>query len=144
MGMYDKNETNPELEKSGVWMDYGDYRVLIARAGGANRKYLNELQMATKPLKRALETNSVPAERQKEIMTKVFAKTIVMGWQVFDEDKGEFVDGIEQPDGKIGKFSVKLVEQTLTNLPSVLEKIQRDAMDMELYLTSLRDEDTKN
>jgi len=144
MGMYDKKETNPELEKSGVWMDYGDYRVKIARAGGANRKYLNELQLATKPLKRALETNSVPAERQKEIMTKVFAKTIVMGWEMFDADKGEWVSGIEQKDGSVGKFSADLVEATLTALPSVLEDIQKDAMDMELYLASLRDDDTKN
>lgn len=142
MGMYDKKETSAELEKSGVWMDYGDYRVKIARAGGANRKYLNELQMATKPIKRALDTNSVPPERQKEIMTKVFAKTIVMGWQTFVD--GEWKDGIETPDGKIGKFSPELVEQTLTALPEVLADIQKDAMDMELYLASLRDEDTKN
>ena len=39
--MFDQFETDPVLESEGIWIDYGAFRVKIARAGGANKKYLS-------------------------------------------------------------------------------------------------------
>ncbi len=39
MSMYEQLETDKALETKGVEIDYGTFRVTLARAGGANKKY---------------------------------------------------------------------------------------------------------
>lgn len=144
MGLYDQNQTNTDLEKKGKWIDYGGYRIKVARAGGTNRKYLSELEAAMKPIRRAIDSGTVPQERQKAIMVDVFAKTIIMGWETWDDEKEDWVSGIEQPDGTIGKFTKELVIETLNALPSVLEDIQKDAMALQTFLEGAREEEAGN
>lgn len=144
MGLYDQNQTNIDVEKSGKWIDYGGYRIKIARAGGSNRKYLSELELAMKPIRRAIDAGTVPQERQKAIMVDVFAKTIIKGWETWDDDKEEWVSGIELEDGTIGKFTKELVVETLNALPSVLEDIQKDAMQLQNFLEAAREDEAGN
>ncbi len=149
MSMYDNHQTSAQLERKGVWVDYGGFRVCIAKAGGANRKYLQMVERETKPVRRAMQAGTLSEERAKPIMIKVFSETIVTGWQVFIEDEkhedgGDWKDGIEQPDGSLGKFTKEGVGKALTDLPAVFNMIKSDAMSDDIYLATVREEEAGN
>lgn len=79
--------TDPELEKNGVWIDYGEgTMVKIARAGGANRRYLLRAEALTKPHRRAFDTRTIDPEVAKKINAQVFSETIVLDWKGFEDD----------------------------------------------------------
>lgn len=148
MGMYDQHATSKELERKGVWVDYGGFRVRIAKAGGANRKYLQKVEMETKPIRRAMSAGTLSEDRARPIMVKVFVDTIIMGWQVFDaeanEGEGDWVDGIEQRDGSIEPFNAENVKAALDALPAVFNLIKQDAMADDIFLESVRVDEAKN
>ena len=157
--MYQNHATDTQFERKGVWVDYGGFRVLVAKAGGANRKYLQMIERETKPVRRAMAAGSLTEERAKPIMIKVFSETIVHGWQVFQafeddhdgkgtkaqlDEGGIWKDGIEQPDGSLGKFTKENVVAVLTNLPAVFGMIKLDAMADDIYLATVREEEAGN
>lgn len=161
MGMYDQHATSVELERKGVWVDYGGFRVKVAKAGGANRAYLQKVEMETKPIRRAMAAGTLSEDRARPIMIKVFVETIIMGWQVFEsfednpdaeekatkdqvQEGGIWKDGIEQPDGSIGKFNAENVRKALVALPAVFNMIKTDAMADDIYLESVREDEAKN
>ena len=65
MSMYEEFETDPNLETGGIWIDYGSFRVQIARAGGANKKYLSYAETKTKPFRRAIQAGTMTEERSR-------------------------------------------------------------------------------
>src|SRR5690606_2819418 len=89
-------DTDPELEKNGIWINYGTERVLMARAGGENKNSTKVLTALTAPMKRALDLGLVGEEASVAISAEVYAKTIVKGWQTLIN--GEWKDGINTRD----------------------------------------------
>lgn len=94
--MYKQFKTNDSLEKSGVWLDYGTFKVLIARAGGANVKFQKLLDHLMKPYKRQLETESLPEAKGQEILRTAYARAIILDWQVAVDAKGVAIDDEEK------------------------------------------------
>jgi len=148
-GMYEQFETNDDLETRGVDLDYGDFRVTIARAGGANKKFARVLEARTKPLRRAIATETINNDRANEVLMQVYAETIVLRWdtKVFTHAKpdGEFKPGIEPKEG--GKLLVVTPENivaTFKALPDLFRDIQEQANRVSLFREMVLEDDAGN
>lgn len=143
MSMYDTFETDDNLEKNGVWLDYGDFRVKIASAGQGNKSYVRYAEKKLKPVRRAMEAGSLSNERSVSIMSDIYAKTIVLDWQVRNEND-EWTTGIEDREGNIIDFNQANVEEVFQNLPRLFMDIQEQAQSLSNFRRAELEGETKN
>ena len=130
MGMYNTFKTDPNREQEGVWLDYGDFRVLIAHAGQGNKKYVAYAEKKLRPVRQAMNAGALSNERSLSIMADVYAKTIVLDWQVAQKNEDGTISwktGIESRDGTVLPFNAQTVETTLKALPNLFSDIQQQA-----------------
>ena len=147
MGMYNTFKTDPNREQEGVWLDYGDFRVLIAHAGQGNKKYVAYAEKKLRPVRQAMNAGALSNERSMTIMADVYATTIVLGWEVAQKDsEGRQIwkSGIEDEDGSILPFNKDTVEQTLKNLPNLFVDIQTQASSIANFRAAEVEEESGN
>jgi len=146
MGMYDTFETDPQLEASGVWLDYGDFRVLLASAGQGNKAYVRYAEKKLKPVRRALESGALSNERSQALMSDIYAKTIILSWETMqgEGDKRAMKVGIEGRDGKILPFNETNVEEALLNLPRLFTDLQEQAASLANFRKGELEDEGKN
>lgn len=142
-GMYKQFSTDRELEKKGIVLDYGQFRVTVARAGSANNKFVRTHEMLTKPVRRLIEQEILPVEKEREISRQLYAKAVVMNWEVKD-DKEKWRQGIEAPDGSILPYTEENVINTFAALPDLFADIQIQSNKMQLFRTADKEADAKN
>jgi hypothetical protein len=162
MSMYSQFATNVALERDGVVVDYGDFRVTMARAGGGNKKFATVLEAKTKPFKRAIANEMLSNDKQIDIMREVYAETCVLNWETKLED-GSWVQGIEvptievldeqkitpadvPPSGPNGllPFNKNTVLLTFRALPDIFIDLQQQANKAALYKRELREAEAGN
>lgn len=139
MGMYDKFKTDPTTEKTGVVLNYGDFRVTVARSGGANKAYQRLLENKTRPYQRAMATGVMDNELALDIVKEVFAETVVLNWEV-KEGVDSWIEGVESPDGEILPFNKENVMVVFKELPDLFSDIRAQSDNMQLFRAGLRDE----
>lgn len=145
MSMYEQFETSASLEQQGITLDYGSFRVRMARAGGANTKYARKLSDLWAPHKRAMQLGAMDEKVAQEILIKALVFGCILDWEVcVDREKDEWKKGIEGRDGEIMPFSTDNLLKTLRELPNLFLNLQEDAKNMTLYREVLREEDAKN
>lgn len=142
MSMYDLFKTDDSIEQSGVFLNYGSFRVKIARAGGGNKRYIKTLEAKTRPIRRAIETETVDEKVSRQLMMELYAETIVLDWET--EVDGKMEKGIEGPDGKIMPFSKENVLLTFKNLPDLFQDIIAQAGKVSNFRQMQLEEDAKN
>ena len=142
MGMYDIFETDEDLENAGIWLDYGDFRVKIASAGQGNKKYVKYAEKALKPIRRAMQAGAVSNERSMAIMSDIYAKTIVLDWQV-KSDNG-WKPGIEGRDGEVLPFNKEEVAKVFEALPNLFIDVQEQANAISNFRKAEIEEDSGN
>jgi len=121
--------SDKHIETEGSWCDYGTFRVLLARAGGSNQRYIKALQKAAKQL--GVHQNNIEANRAVE--RSLMADYLILGWQT--KVNGEWVDGIEH------SASVKhlaagpngLISSTRENFKAVLESLNDLSMALQNF-----------
>lgn len=143
MGMYDTFETDGNLEQNGVWLDYGDFRMLIASAGQGNKNYVRYAEKKLKPVRRAMEAGALSNERSMALMADIYSKTIVLDWQVRNA-VGEWEQGIEDKDGNIIAFNQENVEDAFRNLPRLFMDVQEQAQSLSNFRRAELEDETKN
>jgi len=80
--------TDPEKETKGVWTDFAEgIRIKVARAG--NPEYRKLLRELTGPHLDKIRDGSVDPDLNLEILKKVRAATILLGWENLEDDNGE-------------------------------------------------------
>lgn len=139
-GPYEVFETDPELEKNGIVIDYGDYYWIIARAGGANKRWEREIERVTRPLRRAIQTDTLEPEVGKEKLREAFVVACVIGWGSKKHGKGVML-------GKGGaplEFNKENVTRVLTELDWQFQDLRESANKAALYRKVLEDHDAKN
>lgn len=154
MGMYQQFKTDPEVEKKGIDLNYGHFRVTVARSGGANKAYQRMLENKTRPYQRAIATGVMDNDRSMGIIREVFAETVILGWEVLakknendelemvevNDPEGEFVKGIEGPDGTILPVTVENLVKTFEALPDLFFDLRAQSDNMQLFRQGLREE----
>lgn len=143
MSMYKQFGTDKELEKKGIVLDYGQFRVTVARAGSANHKFVRTHEMLTKPVRRLIEQEILPVEKEREISRQLYAKAVVLNWEVKD-DKEKWKQGIEAPDGSILPYTEENVINTFAALPDLFADIQIQSNKMRLFRAADKEADAKN
>ena len=80
--------TDKNIEKNGITIDYGDFQITIARAGGSNQAHDRMLEKLTKPYRRAIQNETIDHNLSIDLMMQVYAKTVVLGWKNVTDEKG--------------------------------------------------------
>lgn len=135
MGIYDEYETNTALEESGTKRTYGDFYLILARAGGANKKYSRILKRKTEPMRRAIEIGKLPDDEAIRIMIEVYAEAVVLGWGG---------PGMVNRDGTPLEFTKENVIRVFTDLPDLFAQVQKDAGEPDVFKAEGRAADAGN
>lgn len=151
MGLSNQFATDGSLETKGIVIDYGEDRIRIARAGGANKKFARLLEAKTKPLRRAIAVGAVDNERSIAIMQNVYAETIILGWEVNVGTAAEpkWEPGIRPADAgmdgdELLPVNKENVLKVFTNLPDLFIDIQQQAAAGALFRAELNAESAGN
>lgn len=132
-GTYKTFKTDSKVEQTGIVIDYGDFKITIARAGGANKAYQKALERKTRPFKRAIQADAFSNDQAMAILREVYAETVVIGWEgVTDEN--------EQPLPFNKENCIKL----FTDLPDLFNDLMQQSSNLALFREQIRDEDSKN
>lgn len=133
MSIYNSFTTDPELEKRGVVLDFGNGEwVRIARAGGSNKKFIQAFESLMKPYRRAFQLGTMDDKKAAEILHEAFAKAIVLEWHITDKD------------GKDIEFTVENAKKVFTDLPEFFGTIKTEAENMSNFKRQAQEEEAKN
>lgn len=142
MSLYSQFKTNPDYETKGVEITYGNFRVVIARAGGSNKKYATTLEAKTKPYRRAVQTGTLANDVGVQLLKETFAEAVVLNWMT--QVDGEWVQGIEAPDGTIMPFNAANVLKVFMEVNDLFLELQEQATNISLFRDEALEADSKN
>lgn len=130
---YAKFGTDDKAELQGIVLDFGDFAIRVARAGGSNKKYAKALLKHMRPYRKAIQAGSMDLKLQREILAKVYAESVVLDWvNVVDEEGNEMA------------FNYDNVVKLLTDLPELFNQIVEDAENYRLFKEVEAEEIAKN
>ena len=141
--MYELFQTDADAEKNGVFIDYGSFRVKLARAGGANKRYNRLLEAKSKPYRRAIQTKTMDNELAEKLMRDVFVEVCILGWDVKIDDD-EWKSGILNEKKEIVPFNKANVLRTFEMLPELFTDLSDQATLLSNYRLGELEEDAKN
>ena len=143
MSLYNTFKTDAVREAEGFPIEYDDFRVTIARAGGANKAYAKVLEARTKPYRRAIALEIMDNDRSLEILREVYSETIVKDWET--KVDGKWKKGIEaEGETKLLPVTAKNILLTLNNLPDVFLDLKDAAEKLTLWRADLRETEAEN
>lgn len=126
-GLHKMFSTDPKLETGGIVIDYGDFWVKIARAGGANLAFEQTLARLMRPHRRAQQVNALPRQVQDRITARALAETVVLDWG------GNIKDPEAPDDPKEFPFSVDNCIKLFEAYPDFMEDLGRQALNQTLF-----------
>lgn len=138
-----KFKTNPELEKKGVWVDFGPnedldgnppMRFLVARAGGANLKHEKVLEHLSKPHRRLIQSGNFSNAQAKELQREAFLGACLLGWE------GISMPGQSEPL----KFSVDNARALFKEVPDILQNLIAESDSAAIYRETILEADLGN
>ncbi len=139
MSLYTQFETDREIEKTGIVLDYGfnskkqPIQIRIARAGGANERYSKLLELRTKPYRRQIQNETLENAVAEKITKEVYAQTVVLGWT-----------GVEDRDGNDMPFTQENCVKLFTDLPDLWSDVQSQSTRASLFRAEILEADAKN
>ena len=142
-------ETDPNLERTGIRVDYGVMYFQVARAGGANDRFRDVLRAKMEPHRRAIATDTMPEKLADRLAIEAFAETVVLGWgrpaKVAEGEEPRDDDGvITWRDGSDRRFDVEAVKELFTLLPDLGKDVMEQATNRALFRRSLAELDAGN
>lgn len=150
-GGYGAFRSDIGAEQEGVILDYGPFRVTIARAGGSNKAYERILEGLTKPYRRAIQLETLDAKVSEKIMKEAMAKAVILNWEVLvdadglpDADGQDWKQGLEHPDtGDLLPFSWENVMEVLQHkeIQNLYHDLRVQSGKEALFLQTRREEE---
>ena len=149
---FDVFEMDTEAETSGVFINFGVFRVKVARAGGGNQAFRTYVSKKLKPHKHAIDHDMLADEVQEKIAREAYAETVVMGWDT------NVAKPTEEPDWKpyiLFKNSITGVKEPMefskenciklfVALPEFFKALQRQAGHVGYFVKEQLEDDIKN
>jgi len=125
--------TDTNLEQAGITLDYGSFRLSIARAGGANRKFAQVLEAKLKPHRRQIQTETLADEVAHRLIVEAYAESVILGW-----------DGVVDTAGQPLPFTRDNAVRLMTDLPDLFRDVQEQATKAALFRRQAQEADEKN
>jgi len=123
MSLYKQFKTDESFETRGVTLDYGDgVRIRIARAGGANKKYLRATEKLSRQYRNQIRMGTFSGETANKVMQEVFVETVILGW-----------DGVADAAGNPLPFTKENCLKLFRDLPALWEDIQEQATSVAIF-----------
>lgn len=139
MNLYNTFETNKDLEKDGILLDYGfnsknePVQIRIARAGGSNVRFAKTLEQRMRPYKRAIANDTMDNKVAEKLLMEAYADAVILSWE-----------GVEDRDGQPLEFTRDNVLKVLQDLPDLFVDIQQQSQKVALFRADLREEEAGN
>lgn len=147
-------QTSPKLETEGVYLEIGNTRIRLARAGGANQQYNLAMTKVLKENKRAIDLDLLSDEKGKELLYAAYAEFIVMSWDTNlndgkRDDWGkplpvEWTPGIDDDKGGVIEASFENIVATFREMFDLFIECKNFAENMQWYRQSIIDGVVKN
>lgn len=132
-GPYSVFRTDKSLEKEGIVLDYGDFKIKIARAGGANAAFQKALAAKVRPYKRQLDAGTIPDDVAEKLFLDVYAESVVLGWE-----------GVTDENGKPLPYSKENAVKLFSDLPDLFRDVQNQAASISNFRAEVTEDTIKN
>lgn len=147
--MWQQFSTDPNIEKEGVWLDYGDFRIRVTYAGETNKKYAKKLEVLTRPHRRQLASGNFSNERSMAILHEVYAETVILDWQTASGEDGAIGEtiwkkGIQAKDGSLLPVNKDNIIATFKGLPKLFLDVREQAESVSIFRADEIEEEGKN
>ncbi len=143
MSMYKLFKTDESLETKGIVIDYGAFRVTIARAGGKNQRYARVLEAKSKPYRRAIQTETMDPDKAQQLLLETFAEAVVLNWETKVDDQWQ--RGIEpEGGGDLLPFNAENVILTFQKLPDLFQDLHAQANKVALFREGVLEQEAGN
>lgn len=143
-------QTNKSTEKQGITLNYGDFYIIVGRAGGANQKFKGAVKRVMEPHRRAMQTDTLGEKKLQELMVQIYAESNVYGWGYkANPDDEKFIDGkflAKDDNGNdvVLDLTQENIVKVFTDLPDLFADVQEQAGKVSLFRDTVTDEDAKN
>jgi len=125
---FEKFATDEKLEEQGRWFPVGEgAQCLIARTG--NTRYREMLRNKLGIYEQSLTQRLLDDDTADEMLIEVMAKTVLLGWKGFEEDK------VDVP------YSVDAAIKYMTKYKDFRNFVARNADNMQAYRVEASEED---
>ena len=132
--IYDLYATDSNMEREGIWLDYGKFgKILIARAGGSNKRFQKSMENHSRPHRKQIQNQTLDEDIANELLLKSFADSIVLGWE-----------GIKDKDGSDLPFNKENVIKLFKDLPDLFIDVREQAQQSANFRAKEVDDDLGN
>ena len=153
--LYKTFQTDTDLEREGIVVNFGSVKFSLARAGGRNKAFKDTFTAKAKKHRIELDNETLSDEMADRIMAESYAEAVILGWWTRKEDengdpildkKGEeqWTDTIVNADGNAIKFNVDDCVKLLLDLPDLFATLQQYASKSANFRKELEEEDLGN
>jgi len=132
-GPYSVFLTDKALEKEGIILDYGDFKIKIARAGGSNAAFQKALVSKIRPFKRQIEAGAIPDGVAEKLFLEVYAEAVVLDWE-----------GVTDEHGNPLPYSKENAVKLFSDLPDLFRDVQNQAAAISNFRAEVTEDTIKN
>lgn len=133
MNAYDMYGADKQKEVDGITLDFGEFKIKIARAGGANLNFAKVMEEISRPYRRAMAQNVLDPKIGERILAEGYAKAIVKKWE-----------GVKDADGNDLPFSVDNCIKLFTDLPDLFAAVREEAEKLANFKKAAKEDEAKN
>ena len=133
MSIYKLFATDHDLEQNGFSLEYGEAKFIIARAGGANKKFQSCIERKLRPYRSAINSGTMDTKTAEKLLAESYAEAIILAWE-----------SVKDKDGDELAFTKENVVKVLLDLPDLFADIQEQSQKVANYISAEADEDAKS
>lgn len=124
-------KTDKNLEENGVWVDFGDVRVKIARI--TSKRSRDVRRQLERKYARKFRGQDIPHDVMEKILIEQLAQAVVMDWK-----------GVTDASGREIPFNTEAARSIFTEFPDFREDVASAALMKETFLEEAREEELGN
>lgn len=135
MSILDLFNTAKSLEQDGIALEYDETTIVIARAGGSNKRYERRVEQLMRPHRQAAQRGRLPKAKQEEIVRKAFSETVVLAWEKMPDPANPEV---------MLEFSPGNVQYVFEQMPDLFDDVVEQATSVANFIAEAREDDAKS
>jgi len=86
--LYELYETDEDLEKKGVGLQFGEAVFYVRRAGGTNTEFERVYEEKTRNMTSRVQLAALTEEQSSRILREVYAESVMLGWKNVTDREG--------------------------------------------------------